>query len=147
KSAASTPPGKITMCHATGSSSNPYVKISIPADDTDHMACTPHAPNGKPDVLPGVKCIYGGTTTLLSATCNGGSCKRTDQCNYWLHDPAHDYLDTCERVDCVSGVCVVSPIAASAAQQCHAAAGDCDKAEFCDGTHSDCPADGFQPSG
>ncbi|MFA5061984.1 MAG: hypothetical protein WC526_02475 [Patescibacteria group bacterium] len=56
--------------------------------------------------------------------------------------------------DCVSGYCNASGICADApvgacfgkasGTLCRAAVSDCDVAEYCDGVHADCPADGFQ---
>ncbi len=47
----------------------------------------------------------------------------------------------------LTGACTISGVLAPATTICRPAAGVCDKAEYCDGVHPDCPADMFFANG
>ena len=98
-----------------------------------------------------------------------GTATLTDVCTYPAHPGSapSDCIeaptagnDPCAGVDCSAdntscgvascdptgepGNCsVLTPIAADTLTECREAAGMCDVAEFCDGTDTECPADGF----
>jgi hypothetical protein len=113
--------------------------VTCTASDQCHNVgtCNPATGVCSNPVKPGTPSCNDGNACTQDDKCQAGVCVGGVAVICAALDQCHD-VGTC---DPVTGDCSTPPL--SAGTVCRPAAGPCDVEEICDGTGSDCPADGF----
>lgn len=126
------PPGdssKRFVCHATNSSTNPYVKISVPVNSSSHTPGVAHG-SGHADQTPGASANDVGGAVGLDCDCSPRACN--DVCSGAEDGIACDDGNACTADSaCSNGTCLAgapSCSAGGAVDACTTQTGACDAA-------------------